>query len=221
VRTGDSDTTVYTLANISACSGKAATTVLADPILSTEPLAKWILYGAEIIEESDEACTVSYTILESGLETQHIYRIDKSRWIITNYRRVETYSGGAAYTIIDHLYYYEDMDGIPALVKIAYDGDTTFALGGYEFTNIVLNEELEDSLFQPMAPAVDKGIFNTGLTTVGFNTHPDWFEEFRPDGRMVEATRIGVQNTAGNSILLFRANGDQKQVWTGRWVMVR
>lgn len=86
--------------------------------------------------------------LYASLIYEFVLKIDTTQWLITRQTKASTdgyvsYDAAYRYTIRN--------DTLPVLHKIGFDNDTTLKYGGYEFRNIVLNEPLEDSLFEDVS----------------------------------------------------------------------
>ncbi len=137
---------VYLLENASGCSDNLAARLLVNPILSSASINKLRSIKTEITR--DEVITIQWVDTTGpGWDGRHpmLAEIDTSRWVITRFQE----KTGSGYPRYDASFGYSMLeDSIPVLEKIAFNGDTTLAKGGFDFHNIVVNEPIDDSLFE-------------------------------------------------------------------------
>ncbi|MBD3418980.1 MAG: hypothetical protein GF398_02560 [Chitinivibrionales bacterium] len=106
--------------------------ILVAPVLSAEPVSRMVQAGAELRDSTGDTVEL---VLEFD-STTYTYCIDTKQWTVASIQ-----NNGKAPFSAD--YYYDEFNGIPVLSMVAVDGDTSLAQGGYRFSSIRLNGQLD------------------------------------------------------------------------------
>jgi hypothetical protein len=103
------------------------------------------------VDDYGDSCVVSF---DDSLSHRQ-YTVDKARWVIVSTRERPLATDDTAWSWRDNLYLrYENIGGICAVVSITpFNPDDSLQtglplmMGGYIFSNIVLNEPIDDAMF--------------------------------------------------------------------------
>jgi hypothetical protein len=187
------------------CTADLVTTILTDPILSDGIPLQMTQLETAITEESDSTITID-TKRADGVE--FLYIVDKNRWLFVQATKLQNST-----LIAKQVYHYRDTLDVYALDTVLFLRDTSEGDGIY-FSNIRLNEPIEDSLVRPPA-----AVRNDMFALRSFSGSPPGGSDgvFSANGRWMSVMFAELVNMVPQGRVL-RGPYFTKQNTNGRWI---